>query len=140
MEAWRAAVVAEAKTWLKTKWMHHSCVKGAGVDCAHFLKAVFVNCGLISDFDLGPYPSDWMLNQSEERFLAQIKEHMVPTDAPLPGDVAVWKFFRCYSHGGIVIDWPTVIHAYARERCVTWGDASKYELAHRAPLFFTLPA
>ncbi len=36
---------------------------------------------------------------------------------PLPGDVVLWRFGRCYSHGAIVIEWPTVIHAYLHRTC-----------------------
>ena len=28
------------------------------------------------------------------------------------GDVALFRFGRCFSHGAIVVDWPTVIHAW----------------------------
>ena len=37
-----------------------------------------------------------------------------------PGDVAVFRFGRCYSHGGIVveIDPLAIVHAYAPARCV----------------------
>jgi cell wall-associated NlpC family hydrolase len=139
MDAWRIRVVEEAEKWLATPWMHNQGILGAGVDCARFLKAVYVGAGLVEDFDLGPYSSDFMLHRSEELFLAGIDRHMVRTGTPMPGDVAIWKFGHCYSHGGIVVAWPIIIHAYARERCVTWGDASKPELAHREPLFYTLP-
>ena len=29
----RAAVIAEARTWIKTPWVHAADIKGAGVDC-----------------------------------------------------------------------------------------------------------
>jgi cell wall-associated NlpC family hydrolase len=36
----RAAVVAEARTWIKTPWRHMADIKGAGVDCAMLLVRV----------------------------------------------------------------------------------------------------
>jgi cell wall-associated NlpC family hydrolase len=37
-----------------------------------------------------------------------------------PGDVAVFRFGRCYSHGGIVVETDplAIVHAYAPARCV----------------------
>src|SRR5215475_8049951 len=44
----RAAVIAEAKTWLGTPFAHRSMVKGAGVDCAQLVRLVFIECGVLS--------------------------------------------------------------------------------------------
>ena len=44
--------------------------------------------------------------------------------APLPADIALWRFGRCFSHGAIVIGWPIVIHAYAGKGCIL-EDASR---------------
>jgi hypothetical protein len=32
--------------------------------------------------------------------------------APEPGDVAIFKFGRCYAHGVIVTKWPLMIHSW----------------------------
>jgi cell wall-associated NlpC family hydrolase len=125
MEAWRVAVVEEAKTWLRTSWHHRARVKGAGVDCGQLIIACFVNAGLVPDFETGEYAQDWMLNNSEERYLGFVEKHLDRVDSPLPGDVAVWKFGHCFSHGGIVVDWPSIIHAYRPERGVVYGEGDK---------------
>ena len=33
-------------------------------------------------------------------------------DTPLPGDVIVYRYGRCVSHGALVVAWPQIIHAY----------------------------
>lgn len=109
----RAAVIAEARTWLKTPWHHGACVKGAGVDCGRLLQAVFVSCGLIPDEAIDPYPKDFHLHSDREMFLGYVERYFGRVEgASLPGDVGLWKWGRVISHGGIVIAWPVIVHAY----------------------------
>ncbi len=133
----RAAVVAEAEKWLRTPWHHGARVLGAGVDCGQLLVAAYAGAGLVESFDTGPYPPDYMLHQSDELFLAMVQRWLVETDRPLPGDVAIWKYGRCYSHGAIIKAWPIVVHAYRPEGSVGYGDASKGKLACLPVRFFT---
>jgi NlpC/P60 family putative phage cell wall peptidase len=119
-QAQRAGVVAEARSWLGTPYHHGARVKGAGVDCAQLLIGVFSAVGLIEPPRLENYPPDWHLHRSAERYLGVVLAHAheLEGDAPLPGDVVLWRFGRCFSHGAIVIDWPLVIHAYLARPCV----------------------
>lgn len=136
----RDAIVREAEGWLRTPWHHNARVKGAGVDCAQLIIAAYVNAGVIADdIDTGQYSRDWMHHREEERFLAWVRLYLDEVAVPGRGDVAVWRFGRCYSHGGIVVKWPQIIHAYQPERCVTYCDALSGKLAKkdRAVLFFT---
>jgi len=135
--SWREDVVAIAQTWLRTPWRHEACIKGAGVDCAQLLRAVYIEAGLAPYFETDSYPMDWMLHRDEERFLAYIEKYMDPVEAPQPGDAAVWTYGRCFSHGAIVIEWPVLIHAYRKDRGVVWGDATKGEFVGRSVLFYT---
>ncbi len=48
----------------------------------------------------------------------------------LPGDIALWRFGRCFSHGAIVVDWPIVIHAYLGRGCALEDAASAAWLSH----------
>lgn len=109
----RRAVVAEARSWIRTPYHHAARVKGVGVDCAQILVGVFSSVGLIKPMKLPPYPPDWHLNRSAERYLGIIlelaREHPGP---PAPGDVALFQFGRCFSHGGIVTEWPRMVHAW----------------------------
>jgi cell wall-associated NlpC family hydrolase len=110
----RQKIVAEARTWVGTPY--HACadIKGAGVDCGMLLVRVFVDCGLAQPFDPRPYPVDWHLHRSEERYLGFVLDRAHEVARPRPGDVALFKYGRCYSHGGVVtVAHPlTIVHAF----------------------------
>lgn len=138
--AQRESIVDEANTWLKTPWHHNARVRGAGVDCGQFIIGTYVGAGFVEDFKVGPYARDWMFHREEERYLQWVNRYLDEVETPLPGDVALWRFGRCYSHGAIVIAWPRIIHAWLPERAVVLGDADKGSLAHpsRVVKFFSI--
>lgn len=125
----RDEIIKQAELWLGTRWHHNACRLGAGVDCGRFLIAVYVAAGLIEEFDVGQYAPDFMMHRAEERFLGWVMKHTDEVDVPQRGDVAMWKFGKCFAHGAIVIEWPRVIHSYRHEGKVTRSDASKGRLA-----------
>ena len=118
-DADRARVCALARAWLGTPWHHNAAVRGAGVDCAQLVKAVYVEAGLIADFAVPDYPMDYMLHRDDDRLCQAIEAAGGRrTDTPGPADVAVWQFGRSFSHAGLVVEWPgRVIHAYR-----PWGE------------------
>lgn len=112
------AVVTEARRWLRTPYHHAADVLGVGVDCAMLPVRVYTAVGVIKDaIDPRPYPPDWHLHRSEERYLEWVKRYAVrvPAGKPIrPGDIALFRFGRCVSHGGVVEtvgDDPVMIHA-----------------------------
>jgi NlpC/P60 family putative phage cell wall peptidase len=135
----RARVVEIARSWLGTPYHHQARVKGAGVDCAQILIAVFAEAGLVEPFDVGHYPHDWMLHRDEERYLDWVMRYCPHEVAgePRPGDIAVWRWGRCFSHGGIVTAWPELVHAYLPLGCVALGDALEGELGRRERRVFS---
>lgn len=129
MIATRADIVEEAKTWINTPYHHEGRMKGVGVDCAQLLYAVYQACSIIPKFDIPHYPRDWHFHRDTERYLGFVIDHTIEKPSavdrtPLPGDVILWKFGRCFSHGAIVSEWPNVIHAYINRRC-DFEDVSK---------------
>ncbi len=186
--AQRAAIVREARSWIGTPYHNCADVKGrhGGVDCGMLLVRVFVDTGLVAPFDPRPYPPDWHLHRSEEKYLGfvfdrtrevfpltrraltraatspargEVKDEAAPaaqrTPSPLagegwgegapavqPGDVAVFRFGRCYSHGGVVTAAAplTIVHAYKPARRVVEEPIGQNpELAdlRRAARFFS---
>lgn len=124
----RAAVVAEALTWVGTPYHHRARVKGAGVDCGMILAAVYPAAGVTGPIEPAPYPPDWHLHRAAERYLGEVRRyapHAVEFDAMQPGDIPVWKFGRCFSHGAIYIGDGRIVHAYIGRGCevTTLGDA-----------------
>jgi cell wall-associated NlpC family hydrolase len=137
LSAARQAVIDESLTWLKTPWRHAAAVKGAGVDCGRIVIEIYANCGLIARFTPDPYPQDFAIHSNEERFLANIERYACRVDKPLQGDIAVWKFGRCFSHAAIVVDYPTIIHAKIDEG-VLLDLADQGDLAGREVRFYSV--
>lgn len=123
----RAAVVAEAMTWLGTPWHHRGRVKGAGVDCAQFVIKAYAGAGVIADFDTGEYPRDWHIHRDEERFLTFVPSfarEIAERDLG-PGDLVLCRIGRVYSHGVIVTAWPQGIHAAVNAGAVVLCDLDR---------------
>lgn len=124
-EAQRARVIAAARSWVGTPYHHRAMIKGVGVDCATLLVACYTEAGLLPTVELPRYSGQWHLHQEEEKYTDFIKQFGAEVDrAPLPGEVVVWKFHRCYAHGAIVVEWPTIIHSLIKVGCEL-DDAEK---------------
>lgn len=134
----REQIVAEAMTWLRTPWHHAARIKGAGVDCAQFLIAVYMAVGLIAEPAIEDYPRDWHLHRDEPRFLRHLLAYTDPVDAPLPGDIAMFHYGRQDAHGAIVVGPGLVIHAWLDERMVTLTDLGVSPLAKRLAGYYRL--
>lgn len=133
----RARVVAEARSWLGTRYHHHGRIKGVGVDCAQLLCGVFEACGLLPHVDTGHYPTGWHLHRSEEMFLKWVCRFADRVEQPRAGDVAVFRFGRTFSHGAVMIDAQACIHSYIG-RGVTLSRLAEAPLAGRPVLFWSL--
>jgi cell wall-associated NlpC family hydrolase len=137
----RAAVVAEARSWISTPYHNCADIKGVGCDCGMLLVRVMVDCKLCAPFDPRPYPPDWHLHRSEEKYLGFIFDRGHEVTSPQPGDVMVFKFGRCYSHGGFVtsINPLKIVHAYHKARRVLEEGVARNSVLmnNRAPRFFS---
>jgi len=110
-------IVAEARTWLNTRWSHQQRLKGVATDCAGIVIGVAkAKTGFHAD--ITPYsrqPSNYGL-------LKLCEEHMIRADGPALGRVAVMRFQDEPQHMGIFGDYPagglSLIHAYAEVRKV----------------------
>jgi len=108
----RDAIVEEARRWIGTPYHHMADVLGVGVDCAMLPLRVYQSVGLIPlDVDPRPYPHDWMLHRSDERYLQNVERFASKVDEPLPGDIALFRIGRCLAHGAIVETPHMMIHA-----------------------------
>lgn len=136
----RAAVVAQARTWLGTPYHKLADIKGAGVDCAMLLVRCYVDAGVLAPFDPRPYPPDWHLHRSDERYAAWAGRFGAAFDpdrrAPRAGDVVLAKFGRCFSHGAIMTGPTALIHAHGRDGRVVEGDLARLPFIGRPVLFF----
>jgi NlpC/P60 family putative phage cell wall peptidase len=133
----RAAVVREAESWIGTPFHHAARVKGAGIDCLMLLAEICERAGVAPHIDPPFYVPDWHLHRDAERYLEGLTRYATEIPGPpRPGDIALFRFGRTFSHGAIVIEWPRVIHAYWSIG-VVHGDATLHPLAARPVKFFT---
>ncbi len=138
----RQNVACEAISWQGTPYHHQGNLKGIGVDCVMLMVEVYKSCGMIpGEVDPRPYPHDWHMHRSDEIYLGGIEELADEIVEPLPGDIALFQFGRCVSHGAIVLQWPLVIHAYIEHGAVVQSDISKSAaLTNRLRGFYSLRA
>ena len=98
------------------------------------LVRVYCDLGLVEAFDPRPYTRDWMLHRGEERYLGFLLERAREVCKPDPGDVLLFRYGRCFAHGGIVTtpDPLTIVHAFAPARAVLEEEVGRNaELAER---------
>ncbi len=132
----RSLVIAEAETWLRTPYHHMGRVKAGGTDCLMLLAEVYKAAGVLSHIDVPFYPPDWNLHRDAERYLEGVVRYAREIEGPPErGDVAVFKFGRCFAHGAIVVSWPRLIHAW-HDAGVVYVDGNQSPLVGRPVRFF----
>jgi NlpC/P60 family putative phage cell wall peptidase len=134
----RAAIVAEAESWIGTTFHHRAWVKGAGADCLGLIYGVYRAVGLIDDIKIPFYRPDFMHHRDEETYLGGLLEHGHRVERPEAGDVAMFKYGRVFGHAGIVVDWPHLIHAFAERGRVCPGEADQGRLRRRKVVFLSI--
>jgi cell wall-associated NlpC family hydrolase len=113
----RLAVIAEARSWIGTPFHFGARIKGTGVDCAQFIAAVFEHCEIFNADDYGFFGRDWHFHTDVEHYKMRMVRHALElplTTQPQPGDVALVRVGRVFSHAGIIVEWPMLIHAGPR--------------------------
>lgn len=114
-----ARVVAEARLWLGTPYVHQASVRGVGCDCLGLLRGVWRGlCGTEPE-PIPAYTRDWSEASGEEALRAAAERWLAPAGVGLaPGDVLLFRMRdgAVAKHLGIsaeVLGGPTVIHAYS---------------------------
>lgn len=135
-EAGRSRLIAEAMSWRGTPYVDCARIKGpnGGVDCLNLLVGAFEGADLIDGICVPQYAPSWHMHRSRELFIEGVEQYCdeVPGAAdPQPGDIVMWKFGRCFSHGAICIEWPTVLHA-VRDQPTWTEDAARSPFLSRA--------
>lgn len=141
--AQRHCVVAEARRWIGTPYHEGADLLGVGVDCGMLIVRVFVDLGFVAPFDPRPYARDWMMHNDEEKYLAWMKSFCAEVAEPAPGDIAIFRYGRVYSHGGIISNAAprALIHAYADAHCVVeegFAQNAHLTLPIRKPRYFSI--
>jgi NlpC/P60 family putative phage cell wall peptidase len=135
--ALRQKIVAEAESWIGTKFHHMARVKGAGVDCGQLLIEVYERCDCMPHLVTGYYPPDFHRHQDLEWYAKTLLNYCVEVDSGnlLPADIVLFRMkdAKVFSHGGIIVDWPWIVHAAFVQRKVVRGaaDTGWLKMLHR---------
>ena len=136
----RARVVEVARTFIGTPFHDQQSLKGVGIDCAHLLREVYVEAGIIETFPIAPYSPQFMLHTDEGLFESYVRRvaHEIEPESVKLGDIVLYKVGRSFAHGGIVVEWPrTIIHAFKSYRKVVETGAFDADLIGRKVKFFS---
>lgn len=115
-----ARIVAAARGWIGTPYVHQASTRGAGCDCLGLLRGVWREV-LGAEPELPPpYSMDWSEPQGDEALWRAARRHLIakPLAVPAPGDVLLFRM-RAGSvakHLGLQAATgtaPTFIHAYS---------------------------
>lgn len=141
----RAAIVAEARSWLGTPYQHQARLKGAAVDCIGLVIGVARAVGAVApDFDFNGYSRQpdgvSLLRECDLLMAGRVEE-----GAMRPGDVIVTRYAKDPCHFGILTDYPAgglaVVHALGSrdgrgaviEHRLSQASAHRFVTAYRLP-------
>ena len=120
-----SAVVAEARRWIGTPYVHQASSFQAGCDCLGLIRGVWRHLYGAEPERLPNYTLDWAEPQGEEVLWDAARRHLRPVQAdPLvPGQVLLFRMRQgaVAKHLGIVSAAgaaPAFIHAYTRHGVV----------------------
>lgn len=121
----RDKIVALAREWLGTPYLHQACVKGVAADCIGFVRGVRAEY-LGYDVEYRPtYSPAWGEVDRDELLLKAAHEYFVPVDYSgwKPGDLLVFrvKFAKSAKHCAIAIDGKTMLHAVGNRAVIETG-------------------
>ena len=98
-----ADILAEARTWIGTKWVHHQHVKGVATDCIGLVVETMRAIGVCPDF---AYP-DYSPLARPGQILNILETYLLPVDRAhiQPADVILIKWRTTPTHLGILGAW-----------------------------------
>ncbi|HCQ66327.1 MAG TPA: peptidase [Rhodobacteraceae bacterium] len=88
-----ARIVAAARAWIGTPYVHQASCKGAGADCLGLVRGVWREVFGREPLTLPAYTPDWSEASGDEALLAGAGALLepVPPGARAPGDVIVFR-------------------------------------------------
>ena len=86
-------VVAEARRWIGTPYLHQASVKGAGTDCLGLLRGLWRSIHGKEPEAVPPYTEDWAEPDRREILLEAARRWLVerPLANEAPGDVLLFR-------------------------------------------------
>ncbi len=113
--AQRAAIVAEARSWVGTPYRHQASLRGIGCDCLGLVRGVWRAVAGAEPEAPPPYAPDWA-EAGGEALRDAARRHLVemPSAAMAAGDVLLfrWRAHLPATHCAIVTGEGTLVHAH----------------------------
>ena len=113
-------IVAEARSWIGTPYVHQAAVKGVATDCLGMIRGLWKSRYGEEPTDIPAYTADWGEPQQDERLFRSAQAHFAAADDKpfAPGQVVLFRMRDGWvaKHLGIIAetgDAPTFVHAYA---------------------------
>ncbi|PIB90953.1 NlpC/P60 family protein [Caulobacter sp. FWC2] len=113
-------LVAHARLWLGTPYRHQTSTLHAGCDCLGLVRGVWRALHGTEPEPPPPYRPDWAETGGRELLLEAFARWLIPIDAPIPGDVLVFRMApgAVAKHCAIQSAPDRMIHAYWGRACV----------------------
>jgi NlpC/P60 family putative phage cell wall peptidase len=115
------AIVAEARRWIGTPYVHQASTFGAGTDCLGLLRGIWRTLYGAEPEAVPAYSMDWSEPQGEERLWEAAVRHLHPKDTndEASGDVLLFRMQAgaVAKHLGVASDIgpdARFIHAYSK--------------------------
>lgn len=113
-----AEIVAAARGWLGTPYLHQASCRGGGTDCLGLLRGVWREVLGTEPAPIPAYTADWSEAEGREDLLAAARLWLLPAGDPAAGDVLLFRMRAgaVAKHLGIASDTgdvPRFIHAYS---------------------------
>lgn len=112
-------VVACARGWIGTPYVHQAAKRGAGCDCLGLLRGVWAEFTGVPVMTIPAYTPDWSEPQGDEVLWRGVAQYLSPKDADDAkcGDVILFRMRRgaVAKHVGLQAEigrFPTFIHSY----------------------------
>lgn len=113
-------IVAAARGWIGTPYLHQASCKGAGTDCLGLLRGVWREVLGEEPETIPPYSMDWSEPAQDEFLWRSARRHLIEKQLAdeAPGDVLLFRMRdgMVAKHLGIGAETgasPTFIHAYS---------------------------
>ena len=140
-----SAVLAIARVWLGTPYLHQSSVQGVGADCLGLARGIWRALHGDEPWEVPPYSRDWGEVGAREVLAEAARTALIeiPLGAAGPGTLILFRMGsgvpakHCGLLGESVIR-PSLIHAYDRSGVVE--EAFTPAWARRATFAFQFPA
>ena len=113
-----ARIIAIARSWTGTPYLHQASAKGHGADCLGLIRGVWRELYGAEPERAPPYTPDWNERHfagGEEPLLDAARRNLIAVEEAAPGHVLVFRIVAAgpAKHCGVLTEEDRFIHAYA---------------------------